>query len=222
VDHAIALFSEGYNTFKIKVGRESIQKEVEILQQLRSALGPDNIIRLDANRSWTISEALQFANALKNIHIEYIEEPTHQIEQLKHFYQESGLPVALDETLNETSPEDLTLFDGIKVLVIKPTNMGGITKFFEWVRYAKKHQLSIVLSSAFESGFTLSILAELAALMNPGERAMGLQTFEWLMQDLVDPRFEAVKGRVNIMEIPATSRIINEEQLQLIKKIQLN
>ena len=81
--------------------------------------------------------------------------------------------------------------------------------------------MSIVLSSAFESGFTLSILAELAALTNPGELAMGLQTFDWLAQDLVDPRFEAVNGRVNIMEIPAAERLIDEKQLQLIKKTQL-
>jgi o-succinylbenzoate synthase len=220
IDRALNFLSEGYNTFKIKVGRLSIEKEVEILKNLRSALGPEINIRLDANRSWSKSQAVQFGIALKNINVEYIEEPTLQIEQLAEFYRETGIPVALDESLNTSNPIDFHIPEGVKILVMKPSYMGGITSFLEWLKFVRKHQLYMVLSSTFESGFTLSILAELAALLNPGDRAMGLQTYQWLKEDLVEPPFTVVKGNINIKEIFSVSRYLNQAKLQSIEKFQ--
>ena len=63
-------------------------------------------LRLDANRAWTLDEALEFASGIKGIKIEYCEESLKNPEQLDSFLEKSDLPIALDETLfNTENPE---------------------------------------------------------------------------------------------------------------------
>ncbi|KAF3330189.1 protein PHYLLO [Carex littledalei] len=49
---------------------------------------------------WSYAEAMQFASAVKECNLQYVEEPIKAEENIIKFCDESGLPVALDETLD--------------------------------------------------------------------------------------------------------------------------
>ena len=69
------LQNDGFKTIKLKVGRLTLQEDIERVQLTRKILGNDTALRLDANRAWEWDDALIFAEGVKNCKIEYCEEP---------------------------------------------------------------------------------------------------------------------------------------------------
>ncbi len=68
-------YRKGYRTFKLKVGSLPVEDEVERIATLRRLAGPDAKIRLDANRAYQLTDALNLTQAIEHYKIEYIEEP---------------------------------------------------------------------------------------------------------------------------------------------------
>jgi len=90
----------GIQSFKMKVGfgRENDIKSVE---KLRSMLGNDKKIMLDANMAWNQTEALNMIKILKNYHIEWVEEPSRcdYPEEMAFIVDKSEVPIAGGENV---------------------------------------------------------------------------------------------------------------------------
>ncbi len=210
------LMAEGYRTIKLKVGRNKLEDEIKRVKQLREAGGEKLKIRLDANQAWSLSEAVRFGEAVRDIGIEYIEEPLCDRTALSTFYQQCGVPVALDESLSTIDIEYYGWESGIKAIVLKPMIIGGFAKTIRIIKSAQGAGIYPVFSSAFESGLTLSFLAQLAAVFSPHECAAGLDTFKWLKEDLLERPFRVRKGRVEVKKMVAQSRKINFDKLKFV------
>ncbi|HIN46910.1 MAG TPA: o-succinylbenzoate synthase [Deltaproteobacteria bacterium] len=188
------LRNTGFKAIKIKVGRLSVQDDIERVKLARKILADDISLRLDANRSWDWKEALQFAKAIKDCRIEYCEEPLRDFQRMEELHEQTGIPLALDETLwNNPNPETLAK-NGIRALILKPGILGGweSTKF--WVDFAEKQEMKVVISSSFESGLGLNWLAFMAANLLKQQIPAGLDTAKWFKQDLIDPPFTLTNG----------------------------
>jgi len=53
-----------YRSIKVKVGRQSLDGEINLIRDIRNKIGTSSTLRLDANRSWTFEEAVTFAGSL--------------------------------------------------------------------------------------------------------------------------------------------------------------
>jgi L-alanine-DL-glutamate epimerase-like enolase superfamily enzyme len=82
--------------YKIKLGRDN---DIEIVEALRKHT--ESVFRVDANAGWTKDEALQKINALKDLGVEFIEQPLGKDdwEGMKELYQKSPLPLIADEAV---------------------------------------------------------------------------------------------------------------------------
>ncbi|MCC6795352.1 MAG: o-succinylbenzoate synthase [Candidatus Hydrogenedentes bacterium] len=107
IARAQAFASAGFQTLKLKVGRESIDHDLNWIQQIREAVGPNVEIRMDANRAWQFDDALRFVNSAAEFDVSYIEEPIDQPERLLEFSARSPIPIAVDETLQDAGWEKL-------------------------------------------------------------------------------------------------------------------
>ena len=184
----------GFKTIKIKVGRQTVEEDIERVRTACKILDDDVSLRLDANRSWEWGEALEFAHALKDFSIEYCEEPLREFQKLEELHLQTGIPLALDETLwNNPNPHFLPKI-GVQCLVIKPGIIGTweSTKF--WSDYAEKNKIKLVLSSSFESGLGLHWIAVMAEKMSLKQTALGLDTIKYFEHDLIDPPFRVING----------------------------
>ncbi|MEM9409621.1 MAG: o-succinylbenzoate synthase [Planctomycetota bacterium] len=171
--------SSSCQTVKMKIGRNALHQDIELVQNVRQMLAPDIKLRLDANQAWAFDEAIEFLSATRALDIEYIEEPIRDANQLEELYSKTGVRYALDETLlHETT---LTSWPNVTALICKPTILGG-RKFVEKLAESGK---PIVFSSAFESGIGVSHIVQLAAEFSP-EVAAGLDTLDWISDDLLD------------------------------------
>ena len=142
---AAALVKQGYRCLKIKVARGSgaagAAADADRVEAIREAVGPDVALRCDANRGWSLNDALAFGRARMRFDLQYVEEPVRDIESdLAAFHCTTGVPVALDESVddallrarnkNNASVADALeeLFEptfGVVALVLKPGVLGG-------------------------------------------------------------------------------------------------
>jgi O-succinylbenzoate synthase len=207
------LTDSGYEIVKLKVGQGDIDSDVERVKKVRKAAGPQVKLRLDANQSWDLEEAILFSRSVGSEQIEYIEEPLKDPTQLSHFYGETGLPVALDESLLNLKTTLAGWPEGVNALVLKPALLGGIEKIVQIIRMARKAGIYSVLSSLFESGIGLSVLAQLAAVYCSPDISMGLDTWRWMEEDLLQKPFRPHGGKIIINELPAQDGNINMQKL---------
>ncbi|XP_023642879.1 protein PHYLLO, chloroplastic isoform X2 [Capsella rubella] len=199
------LVEEGFSAIKLKVGRrvDSVQDAL-VMQEVRRAVGDQTELRADANCRWTFEEATKFGLLVKSCNLKYIEEPVQNKDDLIRFHEETGLPVALDETLDDFEECPLRMLTkyahpGIVAVVIKPSVVGGFENAALIARWAQQHGKMAVISAAYESGLGLSAYILFASYLemenvkasteqNQGTTpfvAHGLGTYRWLSEDVM-------------------------------------
>ena len=193
LNDAKMMSTEGVRVFKLKVGDRNIPLDVKKVQDLRSIIGKQGSLRLDGNRVWSLQEALLFVELIGLKQIEFIEEPLSDIAKINVFYEQTHMPVALDETLSvlrcgisapgRCSPT-LAHNEAVKAYVLKPMILGGIIATLDWIEEARQNGKKAIISSCFESVIGLKVLADLSLLTG---QVAGLGTARWLYgnQDLL-------------------------------------
>lgn len=188
--HAGEYFRKGYRTFKLKVSAREAELALRNIHLLHRSFGKRAELRLDANQSMTLDEAIEFGRNLPSESIAYIEEPLKNPGEIEEFHSRTSILSALDETLWQ-NPELAGRIPSrcLKAYVLKPNRLGGISKSFELAGNARKKNLQSVFSSTFESGISLSFYAWMAACTGSDPAACGLDTFRFLRHDLLDSPF---------------------------------
>lgn len=215
MEKAAKLIEMGYTAFKLKVGRNSMQEDIEITRDVRRLIGDNTILRLDANRAWSIDDALAFSKAVADCKIDYIEEPVKTLAQLKKLINEIGvsLSLALDESLLELTPEALLPVSRVKAIVLKPTLL-GFEKAMQFARSATALGMRPVVSSAFETGVGLEALAQMAACINVADVPVGLDTIDCFDEDLLVHPLRIKMGRLRVTELPRLARKIRQNLVE--------
>ncbi|QIZ78185.1 o-succinylbenzoate synthase [Ferrimonas lipolytica] len=171
-------------TMKLKLARNALTDEISLVQQLQQAR-PDLRLRIDANQGWQRSQAMQFAKQIDVKRIDYVEEPCLHLSDSLAVHQQTGLPLALDESTQAPNYQ-YQLHSGVVALVLKPTIIGSIDRLQHLISAAHKDGVACVLSSSFESNLGLLALATLAQQLTPAETP-GLDTLSPLTYDLCQP-----------------------------------
>ena len=174
-----AISDSHYASVKLKVGGMPIDAAVSLTREVRRKLRKNQTLRIDANRSWELADALKFGDAVQELDIEYVEEPTTSAHDAIVFAKRTQLSLALDETLYLRDGSD-ELLNIAQAFIIKPTLIGGRSRIRELAVTEKQ----IVFSAAFETSVGLWHVAQLANEFSPGIPA-GLDTLAWLRDDTV-------------------------------------
>ncbi|MFA7419376.1 MAG: o-succinylbenzoate synthase [Melioribacteraceae bacterium] len=174
----------GFDTFKIKVGRDNPYDDFELLELIRNTFGYDIILRLDANQKWSSDEAIEYLERFKDYVIEFVEEPCEFTCSTFRTIEESHIPIALDESIKDMLVEKKTITDcKAEFLVVKPMITGGIFSTIRLIESVKQMGKKTIISSSFESAVGKSALVMLASLTNHSF-AHGLDTSELFENDL--------------------------------------
>jgi O-succinylbenzoate synthase len=183
---------DGCTTIKIKVNDFMIDKEL-LIQSLK--LVPNAKFRLDVNGGWTLEEAIV---NLKNYEgefaglIDYVEQPCIDIADLKVLKNETGIKIAVDESIRKFLGSDLTkLKDVADIAVIKWAPSGGINSALELI---KQISLPVVVSSALDSSVGISHGLALACAIPNLYGACGLATVALLEGDVTSNSLIASNG----------------------------
>lgn len=188
----------GYRTVKIKVGRRAPDVDARLVHQVIEDLGSDVRLRLDANRGWSLEDAVRFGRLVKGLPIEFIEEPVKNPLALPAFYEQCGVPVGLDESGREFKPAAWSKLKGVAAVVLKPTLNGGIRSSLELANAAVTMGAMPIVSSCYESGVGTLGLAALAAYITRPEDAAGIDVHWQLAEDVLRERLDVVNGTLYV------------------------
>ncbi len=174
-----AFSGSGYTTFKIKAGRRSLKEEIGWIQNIALRLPAGARLRIDANCRWDLNRAVQFCQALEGLPVEYIEEPLQDSRELPALAEKISFRIALDENLPAYLDRDLP--DWVGAVVVKP----AVFPVLDRLAAVREKDIPVVISDTFQTGAGILMLAELAAALDQGDLAMGLDTLSWLSEDIL-------------------------------------
>lgn len=148
--------------YKIKLGTKD---DMGLIRELRKHT--DAVFRVDANAAWTANQAIANAKVLKDLNVEFLEQPlkTNDWEGMEKVYKESVLPVIADESCIEESDVEKCAgyFHGVN---IKLTKCGGLTPGKRMILKAKSLGLKTMVGCMTESTVGISAIAQLLPLLD--------------------------------------------------------
>lgn len=192
----------GCRTIKVKVAEpgQTLADDVARVNAVRETL-PNAIIRVDANRGWTVAEALEAARALAPL--DYLEQPCATVEELAEVRTQlmrAGIfmRVAADESIRRSDdPYRVAELGAADVAVVKVAPLGGVRRVLELADYLRARHMDITVASALDTAVGLNAgLAAVAALpliddddlIDVAPAAAGLATSQLFKEDIAEPR----------------------------------
>lgn len=129
---ARAVQSDGFRRLKIKVGHEDPMTDIDRLEIVRRAVGPNISIAVDANGKWDLPTCQRFCARAEPLDVFWIEEPMWYDDVASHeeLAQATTIPIALGEQLY-TADAFATFLKARAVKYVQPdvTRLGGITEY---------------------------------------------------------------------------------------------
>lgn len=129
-----------HNIFKLKIGSNPVQHDVDHVIAIKKALGPEISIRVDVNRAWSELECIQGIQQLQDGGIDLIEQPCaiEQTQVLARLTQRFDVAIMADEAL--TGPDSayrLAKQHAADVFAVKVEQSGGLIEACEVAKIAK-------------------------------------------------------------------------------------
>jgi O-succinylbenzoate synthase len=219
-----AALDAGYGTIKIKVGDYDVEDAVALVKEARAISSGACTIRLDANQNWHPYMVLALADAAGNESIEYIEEPTPYwtVKDYRELYEQTGIPCALDETLQELSYYLFYFGDYSVSKLYEPLQrIAETAQFMIWKPSVCMHprhlglntEPPVVLSGAYESGVGTAAIIKYASRMRSG-RAVGVDTYSRLAADILKQPLPIDGATADIKAVNASLADLDKSQLE--------
>lgn len=148
--------------YKVKLGTDH---DLDIIEALRQHT--DAAFRVDANTAWTPEQAIAFAPRLKELGVEFIEQPLRadNWEGMKLLYEHCVLPVMADEACHVEADvaRCYGFYHGINIKLMK---CGGLTPAKRMIEHARKLGLKVMVGCMTESSVGISAIGQLAPLLD--------------------------------------------------------
>jgi o-succinylbenzoate synthase len=179
IDQLAVLATQGYSTFKWKIGVLPIDREMVIWTQLTAALPVAAQLRLDANGGLTESAAERWLELCsQEVRIEFIEQPLglDEIAKTIELAAKYRTPIALDESVATFDRLQIVYDRGWRgIYVIKPGIAG-----FPWrlAEFITTNQLDVVFSSVLETKVGTAAAYKMASDLKI-ERSLGFGVADW-------------------------------------------
>ena len=152
----------GWPVYKIKLGTD---RDIEIIRTLREET--DATFRVDANCGWKVEEAIDNSHALKELNVEFIEQPLTADRWADHrrLFEASALPILADESclIESDIPKCEGHFHGVNIKLVK---CGGLTPARRMIADAKSRGLSVMVGCMTESTVGISAIAQLLPMLD--------------------------------------------------------
>ncbi|WP_151753189.1 muconate/chloromuconate family cycloisomerase [Acinetobacter soli] len=135
-----------HNTFKLKIGSNPLQHDVDHVIAIKKALGPEISVRVDVNRAWSELECVKGIQQLQDGGIDLIEQPCaiENTDALARLTARFDVAIMADEVL--TGPDSayrIAKKSGADVFAVKVEQSGGLIEACEVAKIARLAGISL-------------------------------------------------------------------------------
>lgn len=167
VKDSVLAVEQGYETLKIKVGKD-IGLDIERVKAIYRAVDGRALIRLDANQGWTAKQTVQAITKLESagIELELVEQPVKgdDVEGLKYIYDRVNTPIMADEsTFGPKQVIELIQRQAADIINIKLMKTGGISRAIQIADIAANFGVQCMMGCMLETNISVSAAAHVAA-----------------------------------------------------------
>ena len=146
--------------------KNDLEENIQRVGFIRSLIGPQMPIRLEANGKWTLEEALTHAEHLSPLGIISLEEPIRHPtpDRLRHLRQQVDMDIILDESVcSHADAVRMIREEACDGFNLKLSKCGGILRLMAIADDAWKHRLKCQLGTHVGEGPVLDAVGRYAA-----------------------------------------------------------
>jgi L-alanine-DL-glutamate epimerase-like enolase superfamily enzyme len=208
------MVNQGYTKVKMKVGvREGTapNEDLERVKAVRTELGPNVGIMLDANNAFKSGTAKSFANRVEDCDIYFFEEPVlaDDMEGLACVRQSTNIPIGTGEhEYTKYGVRDLIINKAVDIVQVDVTRCGGITEYMKIAAMTQAWNLSVA-----PHGMEYMHMHLVAAVPN-GLTLERLLLFENVNDLVFENAPQPKNGYLDIPDLPGLGLTLNEANLK--------
>lgn len=221
--HAVATqcragVNAGYRYFYLKVGVDCAAEEA-MLEAVRASVGPNGLIRIDANEAWRPAEAARLlARWERSFGIDFAEAPiaAFPLSQMVELRRRVPVALCMNEGLESQAASVAAIEAGAAdVLCFSPYWVGSLRRWHTVSHLAALHGIGVCKHTHGEFGIAAAA-AQHILLTLPNTVAGAQQTAAVMTDDLLtDPLPIAGGARWGIIDGPGLGIAVSEEKLHL-------
>ena len=166
VEDTLSAIDEGFETLKIKVGKDPAV-DIDRIKAIYAAVNDRALIRLDANQGWSPKQTVSIMRALESsgVRLELLEQPVRgdDIEGMKYVTERIDTPVMADESaFGPKEAIELIRMRAADIINIKLMKAGGISNAIKVADIAGLYGVNCMIGCMLESSIGVAAAAHLA------------------------------------------------------------
>ena len=227
---AAMVAKEGIKTIKIKVGVDP-QRDVEIVQRIRDAVGPGVSLCVDANEGYkTPGEAIKTIRKMEYCDLIYVEQPVSGIERNAQVARSIDTPLMLDESAwNSHDVIQIIEARAAEIVSIYTTKPGGLLRAMEVAAVCRAAGIICNVNGSVETGVGNLANLQLAAaapsvvlscvvpVSTPAEQQNGQIAGIYYADDLITEAMSFVDGAIELPNGPGMGIDIDVAKIEKFK-----
>ncbi len=208
-DYCIRMKEEHGSTFfegKLILGDPRL--EIETVQAIREALGPDDMIRLDSNMQWSLSTARRVLREIEQFDIRNYEDPVASFEEMAMLRQHSSIPFST----HVPDIRRIVALGAPDAIVVNFAVLGGINRAIRFIGACEAMGVGFWCYSGDAGICTAAYLHMTAAMPWISEPSQSL--FRWQIADVIQGGpFRQTNNVISVPEGPGLGVELDREAL---------
>lgn len=146
VAQAKSFRDQGFRAMKARLGKPTVEEDIERIAAIRAAIGPEIDLMADANQGLTVPHAIRLGRRLEDYNLVWFEEPVPYWDLEGH----AAIAAALDTPI--ASGETEYMRQGMQAMIDKKAadilmpdlqRMGGLTEFRKVAALCEAHEIPV-------------------------------------------------------------------------------
>lgn len=210
-----------HHTFKLKIGRRSVQQDVAHVAAIKHALGDRARVTVDVNQAWSESQAHVGVAALQDAGIDLIEQPLPRANKigLRRLSERFNVPIMADEAVR--GPDDaaeLLRLGAARVFALKTMKTGGLVNLLRTAAVADAGGVALYAGTMLEGSIATMAAAHAFATLPQLEWGSELFGPMLLKDDIVVERPVYEEFSIGLPTAPGIGVQIDEDKLKFYQR----
>jgi glucarate dehydratase len=205
----------GMTVFKLKAGVLDPWEECATMQLLRQRFGPKAGLRIDPNAAWSVETAIRVAERLRDVDLEYLEDPTSGIEGMAQVARHTPTPLSTNMCVTSFDHVAAAFRErAVQVVLGDHHGWGGLTAFRDLGVVCRTLHWGLSQHSNSHLGISFAAMIHAGAAI-PHLTYASDTHYPWNPNDIVNEtdRFRFKDGKIALWDAPGLGVTINEDKL---------
>jgi glucarate dehydratase len=205
----------GFHCLKVKGGVLEPDAEIETMRLLRERFGPAMGLRIDPNAIWSVETSRRVAHKLRDIDLEYLEDPCAGITGMAEVARATHTPLSTNMcvTAFEHIPQAFRV-GAVSVVLADHHVWEGMTGCVKMAKICHSLGWGVGQHSNSHLGITMAAMTHLAAA-TPNLIYASDSHYPWLDDDIIKgPMFKFVDGNLEVPTGPGLGVELDYDKLE--------